>query len=510
MARVACLVMLKNERVLTQRFLRYHAALFGAENIYVFDNGSSDKEVLTELDRFEAAGGHVDRGCTTSEDYHRKATILGDLIKRLDREAEYDFYIPLDCDEFVVLRTPGGYTADPRPIHDHLDGLRSERNILHVTLNLSNLLGSPDHFRAAAYSKTVYPRGVFRLMDQGYHTGKTRDGNSVYVACDLVYAHFHYRPYEEVLEFARQKLRNRMSEAQLADHQWLRSYRGLGSHMVAYIVDGPEAYYRQFRDCPAPVVFPELGARFKEIGTSAPFAEFRLPPPVAVKPRSVHLIIDECSAARVRGWAMDIAAPLQPISLRFLLDGTVAHEAVCDQPRPDVRKAGQPTDRVGFDFVPPPRLSSCRTPQLLTVEDDTGMALRMSICRKGCDAIALAAIAEPPDPKLPIYSHIDSFVGGRVQGWVLRTVATPEQNRLLGCCTVVLAHAGRIISQTVADIVRDDVAKAMHGEARCGFQIEVPRSLLSQDHNPIVRLFIMPEQRELAGSPCVIAGMQAA
>lgn len=505
MARVACMVMLKNERTMTPRFIGYHAALFGAENIYIFDNGSTDPEVLAELERFEALGAQVERRYSTIEQFHHKGTVLGDLIKRLDRERDYDFYIPLDCDEFVVLRTRDRYTADPAAIQSYLDGLRGESSILKVTLNISNLLGEPDMFRPAEYSKTVWPRGMFLHMDHGYHTGVARNGDSVYRECDLVYAHFHYRPYEEVVEFAKQKLRVELSDEEIEDHARLREFRGLGWHMVHYVVDGAEAYYSQFRNSSEAVLFPGLGERFAAIGIEAPFSAFRLPPPpVASEPTPPHLVVDEASNARVRGWAMDSETPGEPLFLRFLVDGALVWNRACNELRPDVREGGHPTGRVGFDFkLPPDTLVPSR--HVLTVEDREGAPLRMSVGGHVRREITLSSAVERTEPGSPVYSHIDSFRNGRVQGWALRTVSTPEGPRLLGCCTVALLHGDRIVTQAVADIVRADVAEAMQGEERCGFLIEVPRSLLSVGRNPVFRLFVMPERRELTGSPCVVA-----
>ncbi len=509
MAQVACLVMLKNERVVAPCFIGYHAALFGAENVYVFDNGSTDPVVLSLLDCFEAQGGHVERRFATTQDFHRKGSILGDLIKRLEQEARYDFFIPLDCDELVVLRTGNGYTADPATIHAYLDDLRDERRILHVTLNLSNLLGEPDRFRAAEYSKTIYPRGVFHHMDHGYHTGVAVGGDSPYRGCDLVYAHFHYRPYDEVVAFAKQKLRVELSDDEIEDHTRLRQFRGLGWHMVHYIVDGAEAYYGQFREVPDPVHFPALGRQLSALGLAPPFEGFRLPPlaaPAASAPPPTVLVVDEATTARVRGWSLNPQAPDEPVFLRFLVDGIAVWEGACRQLRPDVRAGGHPTDRVGFDF-PVPQAALRRGPHRLTVEQRTGDAMQIAIDGTSRPEVKLAPA--PPqaeraaEAETIIYSHIDSFRRGRVQGWALRRGLTTEGPCLLGACTVALVHDGRIVAEVVADAVREDVASSMQGEARCGFTLDVPHSLLQQSRNTVFRLFVMPERRELIGSPCL-------
>ena len=503
MSHVACIVMLKNERTLTPRFLAYHVALFGAENIYVFDNGSTDSDIGTELSKFEMAGGHVYRDFTTSDDFHRKGTIIGDLIKLLDAEQQYDFYIPLDCDEFVVLRTRDGYTANPEAIHIYLDQFRGDRRILHVTQNLSNLLGTPDTFRVAEYSKTIWPREVFLHMDHGYHTGLDRNDTSPYVVCDIVYAHFHYRPYEEVIEFAKQKLRVALTDAQIEDRSTLSAFRGIGWHMTQYILDGPDAYYAQFRNPGAGLSFPGLGARFQSIGIDAPFVEFRLPD-LASAERQPLVLIDEATVMRIRGWALDPRNPIEPMRLRFLLDGIPVWEGRCDQSRPDVKKNGQLTDRVGFS-VEVDRGALGTGPKVLSITDAFGTALKMFVAGQNCWSISLAPVSEAQTTISAVHSHIDSFRNARVQGWVLRTVTTPAGPRLLGCCTVVLVHDGLVVAQQVADAVRPDVALALNSEERCGFTLEVPRALMAKHRTRIFRVFCMPEQFELAGSPCVLA-----
>jgi hypothetical protein len=319
----------------------------------------------------------------------------------------------------------------------------------------------------------------------------------------LVYAHFHYRPYEEIVDFAKQKLRVELSDEEIEDHERLREFRGLGWHMIHYIVDGADAYYNQFRNAPRAISFPGLGERFAALGLVPPFAEFRLPPRTS-EPSPSLIVIDEASTARVRGWAMNPEAPEKPLFLRFLVDGASVWEGVCDELRPDVRQGGHRTDRVGFDFKPPPDALAAGRP-VLTIEDRDGIRLRMSVGGHVRHESVLTAIAERTEPGGPVYSHIDSFRNGRVQGWVLRTVLTPEGPRLLGRCTVALVNDGRIVTQAVADIDRADVAEAMKGEASCGFLIHAPRSMFSGASDRVFRLFVMPEWRELTGSPCIVA-----
>lgn len=624
MARVACTVMLKDEVTLTEPFLHYHSALFGAENIYVWDNGSTEPKVLEVLSAFEREGGHVDRSRTTPADFRDKGEIIGDFVKHLDAEADYELYILLDCDEFVAVRSEDGFTCEPGAIHACLNAMRDADHIWHVRTNLANLPGRPGLFRVADYSKTIFPRGVMGSTDHGYHGGWTRDGRPDLVPCDIVYVHFHYRPYEEVHRFARQKLAAEMSAEELDDPERLRQFRGRGWHLVGYVLGGPESYYREIRNIHAPYAFPEILERFAAIGSEAPFSGFVLPPEPDASPRdgmadqtvrkpcfavldevsvlrvrgwavdpaacdapvrarflvnglsvwegtcdgdrpdvrqsgqaSAHVgfafevppagspmerrtltaegpdgtpllllmdgqahdsiqlcqaeascdppivVIDEANASRIRGWSIDPGCSGEPVLLRFLIGGRIAWEGACDVLRPDLIQGGHPTGRAGFDFLPLP-LGSVTAGGLLTVEDASGKRLQMSVAGHSGMELLLAPAPAALEGGV-IHSRIDSFRNGRVSGWILRSVATPEGPRLLGRCTVAIVHEERVVTRLAANILRPDVGVAFDGESACGFDIEIPRPLLAPGRSAVFRLFVMPEGQELTGSPCVLA-----
>src|SRR5471030_579275 len=98
-------MMQKDETYLLEPWLVYHGHLFGFENLFVFDNGSASLEVRHILARFTREGVNVDWGYASRRDFLAKGELIGGLIRTLDQRGEYDFLIPLDCDEFIVLRT---------------------------------------------------------------------------------------------------------------------------------------------------------------------------------------------------------------------------------------------------------------------------------------------------------------------------------------------------------------------------------------------------------------------
>lgn len=373
--RIACTVMLRDERALVGPFLRYHAELFGAENLYVIDNGSTDPVVIDVLASFEREGVHVDRSHPNVDDYRNKGGLVTELVKRLDSDALYDFYVLLDCDEFVVLRQAESFTCDPTEIRSYLTSMRGERRILRVNANLANIPGSPGAFREASYVKTIFPQDVLLSTDHGHHLGQSRTGAG-YVDCDIVYVHFHYRSYEEVSRFARRKLSMVMPAEDLDDPAKLRAFTGPGRHMVNYLAAGAEAYYQQFKNLNGAVHFPELLAYFEAIGTVTPFADIVLPSDARqerAQPPSLALVVDNATTGHVRGWAVDLAHPERRTHLRFTVDDVVVWEGACDVLRLDVRANGHGTGYCGFDFV----VDDLGTapPHTLRIEDTNGRRL---------------------------------------------------------------------------------------------------------------------------------------
>lgn len=503
MARVACTVMLKDEVTLTAPFLDYHAALFGFENLYVVDNGTTEPEVLAVLERFESAGGHVDRSFSTRDDYHRKGEIIGSLVQRLDATADYDLYLLLDCDEFVVVKEKSGYSCDPIDIHQNLDRMIGGKKIFRVNVNLSNIPGRPGVFQVADYAKTIFPHGTMGVTDHGHHGGWTLEGNKEFLPCDIAYVHFHYRPYEEVVRFSRQKLEIHLSQEELDDPETLKAYKGRGWHLVGNLLAGAKGYYAQFENLQAVFDFPELTERFRRIGSEMPFSTFVLADTTS-KLSSMTVMVDEATNARVRGWAWDKSSPEQSVFLNFRVNERIIWSGICDQPRPDVRESGVPTEAVGFNFLLPDGVLAGST---LMVDDAVGARQRLIVSSIERDDYPLAEAQAGMGPASAgeIYSHVDSFKNGRIQGWALRSVPTPEGPRLLGSCTIAVTYDGQVVARAVAGIPRPDVSVAMQSDDRCGFLIDIPRHLGNPSVGATFKLLVLPENQEIVGSPCLAA-----
>ena len=106
--KIACLMMQKNERILLEPWILYHGDLFGFENLFIFDNGSTDEIVITVLQKYEKRGVNINRAYNSKSDFEGKGNLIADKIRSLDQCNYYDFFFPLDCDEFIACHDIDG------------------------------------------------------------------------------------------------------------------------------------------------------------------------------------------------------------------------------------------------------------------------------------------------------------------------------------------------------------------------------------------------------------------
>ena len=91
----------KNEHRLLPYWIDYHAELSSYSSLYVFDNGS-DKSMEPILDSAEKLGVNIIRDYNSKEHFESKGRIIAKYILDLRQLNLYDFFFPLDCDEFVA------------------------------------------------------------------------------------------------------------------------------------------------------------------------------------------------------------------------------------------------------------------------------------------------------------------------------------------------------------------------------------------------------------------------
>jgi len=260
MPKIACVMMQKDETYLLRPWLAYHGYLFGFDNLFVIDNGSTDPAVRATLDEFGGKGVTIDRGHPTREDYLVKGELIGATIQALDAKGGHDFIMPIDCDEFVLLRTESDIVCGREAILTYLAGLTGEKHVLRVPYQLANHPLNPDIYHHYNYGKVLFAAGTALPIDHGNHVAidpsgrKPRDTR-------LVHLHFHHKVFDLKLAQARQSW---IGGIDLDDHAKLETYDGRSVHLKNYFLRGRDAYYRGFLE-QSHVYLPRFRALLKEL-----------------------------------------------------------------------------------------------------------------------------------------------------------------------------------------------------------------------------------------------------
>ena len=264
MARVKCVMMQRDEDLILEPWLRYYGYLFGYENLTVFDNGSESTDVRRILEQYAAVGVTVVRHFSTVGDWLAKGDLFAAQIKCWDRDCDYDFAIPLDCDEFLMLFTDRGIACGRAEIHAYLDGLIGRVDAFGIGSTSFNLPGRPGWFWPDLGAKTFFAAGTLRTLDHGFHAG-TSSESDVTFRTRLSHFHFHHKPHATVLEHARRKLRPFVD---VDDPEAIRMFRGPGFHLVRHFFQSETEYHDQF-DGKLTIGFPGFANLMAALGVGS-------------------------------------------------------------------------------------------------------------------------------------------------------------------------------------------------------------------------------------------------
>jgi hypothetical protein len=267
--RVCCVMMQRNEANALEPWLRYHGYLFGFENLVVIDHGSEHPAVIATLTAYQAKGVQVVRLPATA-DYRRKGEFVSQTMRFLDALGHYDILLPLDCDEFLVLRGESRqYLCAQDAVLDYLATLRGRETILEIKENLINVLAAPGKFWPFPYQKVFFAGGQCGVVDHGSHQDVSGRGRAA-EETRLAYLHFHHRPYAQQVKASLEKLRPFVD---VEDQAALEAFRGPGWHLVPHILRGEAPYAGMMKPGPGAVEVTGLLALFRELGIDPLFTE---------------------------------------------------------------------------------------------------------------------------------------------------------------------------------------------------------------------------------------------
>lgn len=96
--KVQVITMVKDEDDIIENFINYYGKLFGYENVYIIDNKSTDNTYNVCLQYKESHNINL----YVHENYGEKGNLMKKLILE-NLHKNYDLFVPVDIDEFLVL-----------------------------------------------------------------------------------------------------------------------------------------------------------------------------------------------------------------------------------------------------------------------------------------------------------------------------------------------------------------------------------------------------------------------
>lgn len=350
--KIAVIMMQKNEDELVDKWADFHGALFGYENLYIFDNGSTSKICINKLKNLETLGCNINREYGTTKDFEAKGDVIGSKIEELETVGGYDFYFPLDCDEFLgVIGYNGKVSFNIEDIEAELSKYTESKEVL---LNKGQYLNSPvskEYFRFVETRKCFFYKGNFKSLDIGFHWGKNKHDDTE-VRSNIIQVHFHQKPFDEIKKYALQKLSHRTDVTNLDK---LKTYKGAGHHLVRYF------FMNEFTYIKNTIVntrekSTSLSTKFNQLNILWPYESKLQPSNLFINRHNISSFVQPCvvqeniigglgmltlkgTSLILKGWAVN--TNIRPATHFYIL----INESICLTPnraehvsRPDVEK----------------------------------------------------------------------------------------------------------------------------------------------------------------------------
>jgi len=263
--KIALIMMQKNESLLLEPWIRYHADLICTSSIFIYDNGSTDAQTLKILATAENMGLKINRTYNHQKDYYARGEIFADLIKNLDASNAHDFYFPIDCDEFLACDLDGKLSCQRDDILTSLAPLVRDGKVLTIPHKYVN---SPYHInrysKITTCKKCFFAQGACEALSDGFHEGKSKNGSQERQT-KITYIEFHYKPYADHMRLSAQKidyLIPTLSRKNLA--AYAKSKRS-NYHAALALLESEYSYRRYFANQPSTTFSSCLLDRFKDL-----------------------------------------------------------------------------------------------------------------------------------------------------------------------------------------------------------------------------------------------------
>ena len=262
--------MQRDEDLLLDGWCRYHGNLFGYENLFIFDNDSKTKTVKQTLEKYRRLGCQIDLSRDQMSDFTFKGEIVGNLFKSLQESGGYDFFLPLDCDEFVSVLRGNTVSFQKTDIKDELGRFAGCPDTIKISDEFVNSPNYPDHYYRLNSNKTAFAAQHFDHTDHGYHTPGTMTGEWAFSS--LVFIHYHNKPFTRTLSDATRKLAG--LGVDVSNPEAVRNLTH-SMHLKPYFTMSEAEFLSSFdRKCHLPI--PGFTQHLTDLGVSSPVLTPRL------------------------------------------------------------------------------------------------------------------------------------------------------------------------------------------------------------------------------------------
>jgi len=266
-------MMFKNEADLLYPWLVYHANLVGKENLMIFDNGSEETRTKAVVAQAKSEGFNIRYELSSADSFIHRGEIYKGLINYFNENNAADFYLLMDCDEFLAVNVDGQLSLSIDDIKQDLS------KFLNCDAPLSIHAGLDNHpyihglyIWAAGQQKTFFSKGIVDFLDLGFHNGSTTSSNSP-KKTNIVFIHFHFRRYMQMREMARAKL---LHYTQDFTEHGLRKYveeKRDGWHCALELMYKEEEYIDLFKSRRHHYKeHPQIRDSFNKLGLGLPFS----------------------------------------------------------------------------------------------------------------------------------------------------------------------------------------------------------------------------------------------
>ena len=238
--------MQKNEEVLLRPWAALHGEMVDPANVTIFDNGSTSVSVQEQLKCLADQGFNVIFKYNTEQDFEQKGSIVRDQILEFDATDPADFYIPLDCDEFLYTSQAPGESLcfTRRALENALRPYIGSDSALRIGSSYDNypIAMERGRFINKGRQKCFLTQGHCRNVDLGFH--KIQSWHHYHrIRTRVGQLHMHNKPLAALLQSAREKLNGRVRDFSDETLDAFKAKLGRGYHLVDELRCSSEAEY---------------------------------------------------------------------------------------------------------------------------------------------------------------------------------------------------------------------------------------------------------------------------